>query len=305
MLKLAQAAVAPAVVAVVECVGGVHELVVIALLAPVDVTQRVARLGVGRQGVGQRAGLVLEDGQQQPRADAVVDGDIIHQVTAVAFRAVDVAVKGLKPSRLATHEVAAVKPHLRRPVDKQAIRQHLERCTPQRLVINWDLHRHPGRHGGGVQRNLRIGFADFAFGGVEMHRQRRQCVAGLGDVFHQFARAVLRPRWQRCGQRHALHRRGWRGRAVFGEGLRRFRRNRATHQGQQENHKHGNPACSRAFHRGCVRVHSTFNGVMLQAYHNRSKSWRRAYSRGREASDSALPQVQAVMVLSPRTIVPS
>src|SRR3972149_7246939 len=105
----------------------------------------------------------------------------------------------LQPARLGVHESDSIKITLRRAIDEQTVRQDLVWRAPQRPVIDGNLHGKARRHGGGVVGYNRVGFANFAFSGVETKGKSRERVASLGNVLHQGARFKWFARRQRSG----------------------------------------------------------------------------------------------------------
>jgi hypothetical protein len=81
-----QAAIAPAVIAVVEGIGGPNKLKIKPLMKLIPVTQRVSHLILFEGGLAEGAGLVFHQGQQHARTDGSVLRYVIDQVaTATGF----------------------------------------------------------------------------------------------------------------------------------------------------------------------------------------------------------------------------
>src|SRR5687767_7411248 len=164
-----------------------------------------------RDRLGKRAGRVIEQRQQQTRADTEVARNNLHQFSA-AVRAVGYlfAIR-FQPAGLALHKGFHIEIDLRRAIDKPTIGKHLVGGTPQGTIINRDFHWQAGRHGSRVIWDDRVCSPNLLYAGIETASQRSERVASLGNVINHFARLVRRTGGQgRENRRRGGELRAWR-----------------------------------------------------------------------------------------------
>ncbi len=160
----------------------------------IDLAQRIT--AAGRDGLGEGAGLVFQQGQQEARGDAVIGGDDIHDLGPGVVVAFHIRAVILQPARTAGDESGGIETNGSRAIDVLAIGNDLLLRAPEGQVVDRDLHGHAGRHGGGIGRDLLVGSPDLGDAGIEMGRQSRERVTGLGDVIDQLAGVVLGAFWK-------------------------------------------------------------------------------------------------------------
>ena len=129
VLEFQHLAAAPIVISIIERVGRPDKLLVHSLAPPIYIAQQIHG-ALRTLGLRQRAGLVFQQRQQQPRADAVMLGHVIHELRRAAGATKSIFLVILQPARLPGHKSRRIEADLCRPIDEQAVGQDLIRRTP-------------------------------------------------------------------------------------------------------------------------------------------------------------------------------
>src|SRR5258708_17036492 len=127
-IEVDQAAAAPAIITIVERIGGDDQLIINSFRVEHIEAQNV--FGDGRMGLAQGARLIFQKSQQQARAHTVIAGYIIYNFCAAAVLIPGPTNVIFQPACMRCDESTGGETNFGRALNESVIRYDLERAAP-------------------------------------------------------------------------------------------------------------------------------------------------------------------------------